>query len=410
MSAPARRAAPLLALGLIAASCTGGGHRASDRPSPAASSTPPAAGRVTFRGRARSIVTSGRIVGLSRLVITGRFLLAATLPHESGDEHLIVDGGTVTFASRGGVLGAIGRSITLTAKGAVVVGDTIPPPKRRANAGRSSVFPRLLIGAAATIEGDHVTIDGKRVRGSRSITFATADGSAALYGRATLAGLPATVGVVQDDSTGARRAPFATPTFLSWVGSGALTLAGSHRFTGRELTVIAASMNAHLRRSGGSLAIDGTGIATQIATEGKPRLRTMLTATITAPTRQLYPGISENVTWEDDNLGGWEAIISGVQPVNEPARWLYLHVDPPSPLGARTGHTPADATLGCADRASVFAQYSLCSILGPSKGDEEVIVFHVPAFHATGHFEAIFEIAGNFPTVRATVVFDVKPR
>ena len=394
------------------ASCTNQSPDAGTSPSPSPNVTgpiPSAANFVVLAGHARSVLTSGKLTGLSSMRIEGRFLLAGRVSSPTGEHHMIIDGGPVTISNEAGTLGALGHSIAITAGGAVVTGGAIPPATQRRSAGRANVFPRLLVGVAATVNGAHVTVDGSAAHGNYPITFGSATGSFALYGSAAITGLPATLHVAEDDTTGSVRASFATPTWMSWNGTGSTQIAG-RTLNGAETTIIASKLNARLKRSKSGVTIRGNGTATQVAINGTAQLRTTLHTTITAPARQLYPGISENVTWENDDVGPWEAVIRHVRVVDAAAGWLYLHVDPPPLLGGRPGRTPADDPLGCARGASVFAQYSLCTILGPNKGDQETIVFHVPAFQRVGVYTAVFEITGNFPTVRARVVFDVKPR
>ena len=404
-----RTGAGLVVLALAFAACTNGSPNAGPSPSSSGPTTKPPGDHIVFHGRARSVLTSGKLTGLSSMRLDGRFLLAGTVSSTTGEHKLLVDGGPVTITNEAGTLGALGRTIAIAPASVVVTAGTIPPASKRRSAGRASVFPRVLVGIAATVNGAHVTVDGSAVHGNYSITFGTASGSFALYGRATITGVPATLNLAADDTTGATRAAFATPTWVSWTGSSSATVA-ARTFSGAETTIIAKTLSARLRRTRSAISISGDGAATQVAINGKAQLRTTLRTTITAPARQLYPGISENVTWENDDVGPWEAVISKVRVLDAAAGWLYLHVDPPPVLGARPGHTPADDTLGCASGASVFAQYSLCTILGPNKGDQETIVFHVPAFQRVGVYTAVFEITGNFPTVRARVVFDVKPR
>ena len=171
------------------------------------------------------------------------------------------------------------------------------------------------------------------------------------------------------------------------------------------MTVLAKTLTGTVTRSGSAFEMDLSGEATQVAIGGKPQLRTKLEVKITLPDRDLYPGISEQLTWVMEGAGPWEAIITGVRGVNLPARWARLHLDGQPPLDATSAAAP-----GCVTKPSAFEEFSLCSQIAPDKGAETPVIFHVPFFQPVGHYDAIYEITGNFPTVRVSVAMDVKRR
>lgn len=113
--------------------------------------------------------------------------------------------------------------------------------------------------------------------------------------------------------------------------------------------------------------------------------------------------------WEQTDTGPWEAIVSDVRALNETARWVRLEVDPPPPLDGPGGRSLAKAEVGCASEGATFAENALCAQIAPEKGEQESIVFHVPALLSPGRYTARFEIRGNFPTVRVSVPMIVEP-
>jgi hypothetical protein len=362
-------------------------------------------GAFTTRARASEIETTGRVYGFGAMRISGDFLIAATATGTDGrKQRLLVEGGTVTV--RGSDIGLLARVLTISPVPIEAVAGTIPPTSAHARADRATVQPRLTLPLEVEFEGNKVTLDGKAVRGRRS--FRVPARRATLYGRVRLAALPATVRVGEDDTGRAARAGFATPTFFSWRGSGGVELGGK-RFAA-PLTLLVKTMTGTLTRRAGGFDIDLSGEATQVAVGGKPQLRTTLEVKIALPERALYPGISEQLTWVMETAGPWEAIVTGVRGVNVTARWARLHVDDPPPLDGPGGDSPATAPLRCVSKASAFAEFYLCSQIAPEKGAEAPVIFHVPFFQPVGTFDAVYEITGNFPTVRVTVEMDVKPR
>lgn len=272
-----------IALGLVLASaCTGSTPGASPTPAPTASpSTSEDARRFDLRARANTIETTGRLSGLTTMRLEGRFLLAATVETATGStRRLLVDGGPLTL--RGDGLGVLGYALTIKPGTAEVVGDPIPPRSKRPAADRASAFPRVFLGADVGVEGPNVLLDDQAVSGPQQIRVPS--GSAVLYGTARLARLPAGLTVLGDDSGRAPRSRVATPTLFAWSGTGVVTLAG-RRFEGTPLSLVASSLTAGLSRRGAGFDVVGSGRATQVAVDGRPRLSTTLAVSITLPER-----------------------------------------------------------------------------------------------------------------------------
>jgi len=391
----------LIALAVVA--CSGTKPDSHPTMTPSTTATPSPAFRLS--GRATAIETTGRVQGFTSLRLDGTFQLASTVTVSGRMQRLLVDGGPVTL--RGDGLGVLGRASTITASGMEVVGDAIPPKASRRTADRPGAFPRVFLGAGVEIAGPHVLLDDHLAAGPNTIT-ATA-GSAVLYGTARAGLLPATFDVVQDDSGRAPRAAVATPTFFSWRGSGDVTLAG-RRFVGKTLTLVAARLAAHVSRSGAAYDVTGEGQATQVAVEGRPQLRTVLTVKARPPANRLYRGTGEAMIWEQDDSGPWEAIVTEVRPINAAARWVRLYVDDPPPLDGPGGRPLARSEPRCGARSTIFAEDYLCAQLGPGKGIATPLIVNPPTLQPSGDFDAHFMVFGNFPTLIVTVRFVITPR
>jgi hypothetical protein len=359
-----------------------------------------------LQGRASVAETTGRVQGFSTMRLDGAYLLAATVTLVSGQtRRLVIDGGKSTLHGSG--LAILGRVSTITASRLEATGDGIPAKAKRRTAGGVNVYPRVFIGGDVEVDGARVLLDDKPARGTQVLH--AANGAAALYGTVRVTSLPAAIEVVQDDTDRAPRAKAGTPTFFSWRGSGGVTVAAK-RHEGRAVTVIASSLKARLTRRGAALDVSGDGLATQVAIDGRPQLRTTLRVTVTQPKERFYPGLSDQLAWEQVNEGPWEAIVAEVRPLNVAARWVRLYVDRPPPLDGPGGISILASTPACARKVSVFAEFSLCAQIGPGRGDQEAVIFKIPAHQPTGDYEARFDVVGNFPTVHLSLSMKVVPR
>jgi hypothetical protein len=398
-----RFASLLLAIALLSVACSGADRGNPIAPGPSASSDPHA---MALDGRASVVETTGRVQGFTTMRLEGAYLLAATVTLVSGEtRRLIIDGGRATL--RGSGLGILGRVSTITSARVEATGDAIPPKNKRSTADRAGAYPRLFVGGDFEVEGSRVLLDDKPVRGTQLLHAAS--GSAVLYGTLRVTSLPAAVEVVHDETGRAPRAKTGTPTFFSWRGTGDVTV-GAKRIQGSPITVIASSLNAELTRRGAAFDITGAGLATQVAVAGRPQLRTTLRVNVTQPKGRFYPGLSDQLAWEQVNDGSWEAIVTEVRPLNVAARWVRLYVDKPPPLGGPGGGAALASTPGCARKVAVFAEFSLCAQFGPGRGAEEAVIFKIPARQPTGNYEARFDVIGNFPTVHLSLPMKVVPR
>jgi hypothetical protein len=383
--------------------CSGGG-RVDGRGSPAATASTDLH-VMRLHGRASVVSTTGIIRGFTTLRLDGAYLLAATVSGASGrTRRLIVDGGRATI--RGSGLGILGKSSTIGAARVEAVGDPIPVKAARRTADRAGAYPRLFVGNDFEVEGARVLLDGKAAAGTQELHAAS--GSAVLYGTMRATGLPATMAVDDDDIGRSPRAKVGTPTFLAWRGSGDVRV-GATKLSGTAFTVIASSLDARLTRRGAGFDISGSGLATQVATDGRPRFRTTLRVNVTQPNERFYPGLSDQLAWEEVNDGAWEAIVAEVRALDVAAHWVRLSVDRPPPLDG-SGGAPLAATPGCVRKVRVFAEFSLCAQFAPGHGDREAVIFKIPALQPTGSYEARFEVIGNFPTVRFSLPMKVVPR
>jgi hypothetical protein len=333
-------------------------------------------------------------------------VLAGTVSIGGGSPaRLLVDGGPVTIA--GALLAASGDDATIEPASIAVTGGPLPSKAARATADRQDVAPRVTLGDA-TISGDRVFVDDRRQSGPVTVHVLRADGSASLYGTARFATPSAPITIDVDPARRSRRASVGLGTVLAWQGTGAVTVV--RRYAGSRLAVIASTLKATVRRSGVSLAVDASGNAVGVAVDGRPALRTRMSVTIGAPATRLHPGISDQVTWTQADVGPAEAIVSGIRALNGPARWLRLSVDPPPRFIASAGGGDLIAPRPrCLASARVFAEPSVCAEIAPGRSEAVAVIFHVPAFQAPGRYTLRFEITGNFPTVHASVVLDVKP-
>jgi hypothetical protein len=286
------------------------------------------------------------------------------------------------------------------------VGDPIPAKTARRTADRAGAYPRLFVGTDFEIEGAGVLLDGKATVATQVLHAAS--GSAVLYGTVRATGLPATIDVAHDGTGRSPRAKVGTPTFLSWRGSGNVRV-GATKLSGATFTVLASSLDARLTRRGAGFDISGGGLATQVATDGRPRFRTTLRVDVTQPKERFYPGLSDQLAWEEVNNGAWEAIVTEVRALNVAAHWVRLSVDRAPPLDA-SGGAPLAATPGCLRKVRVFAEFSLCAQFAPGHGDQEAIIFKIPALQPTGDYEARFDVIGNFPTIHISLPMKVVPR
>jgi len=402
----ASRAAPaLIALALTAAACSGDSGRQSTPRSPGPTATVENLA-ATLHGRATAVETTGRVEGFSTIRLEGTFLIAATVTVTSGHtQRLVVDGGPATLHGSG--LAILGRLSTITAGGLVATGDPIPPKAKRKNLVRAGAYPRVFLGGDFAIQSSHALLDDKPARGPQVLHSTT--GSAVLYGTARVRSLPPAITVVQDDTGRSPRAPVATPTFFSWRGSGGATV-GVGRFEGRSVTLIASSLVATLTRRGTLIDVDGQGRATQVAIGRRPRLQTTLNVKVSPPGGRYYPGRSDQLTWEQINTGSPEAVVTAVRALNVAADWVRLSVDRPPPLDGPGGVPFLAVPVKCTRTAAIFAEFTLCAQIAPGHGDQEAIIFKIPAHQPIGDYEMRFEIVGNFPTVRVSIPMKVEPR
>jgi len=361
---------------------------------------------MALHGRAPLVETTGRVQGFTTMKLEGAYLLAATVTLVSGEtRRLLIDGGRTTL--RGSGLGVLGRVSTVTSARVEATGDAIPAKNKRSTADRAGAYPRVFVGGDFEVEGARVLLNEKPVHGTQVLHAAS--GSAVLYGTVRVTSLPATIEVVHDDTGRAPRAKAGTPTFFSWRGSGGVTV-GSKKIEGSPITLIASSLKARLTRRAGALDITGDGLATQVAVDGRPQLRTTFRVNVTQPKERFYPGLSDQLTWEQVNDGPWEAIVADVRPLNVAAHWVRLYVDNPPPLGGPGGSPSLASTPGCARKVTVFAEFSLCVQIGPGRGSQEAVIFKIPGLQPTGNYVARFDVVGNFPTVHLSLPFKVVPR
>jgi hypothetical protein len=175
------------------------------------------------------------------------------------------------------------------------------------------------------------------------------------------------------------------------------------------VTVIASALTIEVRRSGGELLVRGAGSATQVAVEGTPQLRARIAITGTPP-KHLTRGSGEQMTWEESNVGPWEAIITSVRALNIPAGWVRYEVDDPPALVGPGGDTFAAHEPACAAPGAAFGEDHLCAQLAPGQVVDTPLIVNPPTLQASGVFTALFEVRGNFPTLIVRIPFTVVPR
>jgi len=376
-------------------------------PTPAASTTSSASVRgfdphFALTASAASLETTGRVSGFETVALDGTFLLAGDASIDGRVRRILVEGGRVVLSGPG--LGILSRATVVDRRALTARGDPIPPRSAYAQAGPTRAFPRIFFASGARIVGTHLSVDGKPTDSSMTLTAA---GSLVLYGVARFAPAPSRFAIAEDSSGRSRRAAVSTPTLLWWRGTGSVVMTGTH-YSGRSVTLIASTLAVTGSLDGAAVALTGTGTATQVAVDGRPRLRTTLAVKGTPPAR-LTRGSGEQMLWTEENDGPWEAIVTSIRPLNTPAGWVRLSVDAPPALD---GDPPAFAGTEprCTETGGAFAEDYLCAQLAPGQAVDTPLIVNPPTLQASGRFDARFEVSGNFPTIVVTVPFTVTPR
>jgi hypothetical protein len=398
-----RPAAAIAVVLLIAVtSCT-----STKAPTPTASAAPSASSRgvdphFALTASAATLETTGRVGGFETVALDGTFLLAGDASIDGRVRRILVEGGPVVLDGPG--LGILSRATVIDHRALSATGDPMPPHSAYAQAGPPRALPRIFFAGGARIRGTHLTVDG---RPTDAPVTSTASGSLVLYGVARVAPAPSRFAIAEDSSNHSRRAAVATPTLLWWRGTGSVAMDGTH-YSGRSVTLIASTLAVTGSLDGAMLALAGTGTATQVAVEGRPRLRTTLVVKGTPPAR-LTRGSGEQMLWTEENDGPWEAIVTSIRPLDTPAGWVRLSVDTPLALD---GDPPAFAGTAprCTEAGGAFAEDYLCAQLAPGQAVDSPLIVNPPTLQASGRFDARFEVSGNFPTVVVTVPFTVTPR
>jgi hypothetical protein len=196
-------------------------------------------------------------------------------------------------------------------------------------------------------------------------------------------------------------------TFVSWTGSGTVSVPGRPPSAGRHIGLSGDHIAAEVRRIPQGAAITGRAHVHQLYVNGVPQLPTTAEVIVKHAPR-MYSLHSGAFSWAPTNRGATDLVITGIAPASDAARWVELGLEPvPALCGDPDYRCPFRAIGG--DTSGFQGGDPITSVIRPYAGDEREITFNVPPGTPPGAYRLAFEFRGNFRTFVFAVTVNVPP-
>lgn len=372
--------------------------------------------RVTFSGTARSVATTGRLEGISRLRASGGYLsvngrVTGADGADLGEGAVEASGGSVLVEGQGM---RVGLDIASGNAGMLVEPGQVRAVDERFDRLRLEVGPEVRLSASAlsfrpTSPTSPTSASTVAVRVRGPVVVATRS-----PGRVSLSGggvrLTEMTGPVVLREADSGYGGYREATRFSWAGDGRVDVPGAGAVQGQTLGVSARTLAATLRDEGGRITVSGDASVDQVWVDRRAHLATCASVAVRgAPPGPLPAGARTWVRWAPRNDGSFDMAVTRIRPATAAARWVNLAMVPLPSMDGRGGPGAGGDTRGFGDEGNnTRSAIPVASLLASGEEDDRSLSIDIPPGTPAGSYELELVLEGNFAPARASVTVVVR--